>query len=230
MIPTSRDGDWPAASIIGQLPEPERSALLGAGTSARFGDEDVIVRQGEAGTDMFVLLDGLVKIRVAAESGSNTVLAVLSRGDLVGEFALIDGSPRTATAFAMGDVAALRVAHAAFARLTREYPALHAELTKYVVAKVRAAIDRQTADRFLGARARLIRALCELARDRLACDDDGVYRLPMTQAGLGELAGVGQSTAERELARLREEGAIDTHYRLIEIRNLQYLQEIRFSS
>jgi CRP-like cAMP-binding protein len=227
LIPASRD--WPHGTLLGRLAPEARTALLDAGTGTQFADDAIIVRQGDHGSHLFVLLHGLVKIRMAAESGSNTVLAILSRGDLVGEFALIDGAPRNATAIAVGDVGALRVARAAFSRVTSEHPALQGELTKYMVAKMRASNERQAADRFLGARARLVRALYDLATTRLEADGDGVYRLPMTQAGLGELAGVGQSTAERELGRLRDEGAIDTRYKLIEIRNLQYLAEIRFS-
>jgi CRP/FNR family transcriptional regulator, cyclic AMP receptor protein len=231
MTPANQDPEsWPPTSLIGQLPPTERGALLDAGTSAQFSDDEVIVRQGDQGTGMFVLLRGLVKIRVAAESGSNTVLAVLSRGDLVGEFALIDGSPRNATAIAVGDVTGLHIRQTAFARVTEEYPALQVELTKYMVSKIRARSDRQAADRFWPARARLAQVLYDLATTRLEPDADAVYRLPMTQAGLGELAGVGQSTAERELGKFRDEGAIETHYRLIEIRDLQYLDGIRFSS
>jgi CRP-like cAMP-binding protein len=239
MIPPSRDpgsepgrdpSRWPPGTLVGQLSSADRSALLDAGTVVTFGDEDTIVRQGDKGNDLFVLLRGLVKIRVAMENGANTVLDVLSRGDLVGEFALLDGSPRNATAIAMSDVSALRVAHAAFTKVIKDHPLLQSEITKSVVAKMRASTDRRAADRFLSARARLASALYDLATTRLEPDPDGVYRLPMTQAALGELAGVGQSTAERELSKLRDQGAIETRYRLIEIRDLPYLARIRFSS
>jgi CRP/FNR family transcriptional regulator, cyclic AMP receptor protein len=230
MNPDGQEQHWPMTSLVGQLPVPERSALLDAGISIRFHEEAVIVRQGDLGNDLFILLAGLVKITVATESGSNTALAVRSRGDLIGEFALIDGSPRNATAIAIGEVSALRVSHVAFGRVVKEYPGLQGMLTQYVVSKVRESTEWQAADRFWGARARLAQILYDLATAHLEADRDGVYWLPMTQAGLGELAGLGQSTAERELAKLRDEGVIDTHYRLIAIRNLPYLAEIRFSS
>ena len=64
--------------------------------------------QGDAGDFLYVLSSGLVKVIVAAVSGAQTTVAIRSRGDLMGEFALLDNKPRTATARAVGPVTALR--------------------------------------------------------------------------------------------------------------------------
>ena len=61
-----------------------------------------------------VLTGGMVKVTVATEAGMETTLAVRSRGDLIGEFAVLDGMPRTATARAVGTVGAVRIIRAAF--------------------------------------------------------------------------------------------------------------------
>src|SRR4051794_34990210 len=85
----------PAGSFVQQLPDAERAALLEAGTPLRFEDDQILLVQGEAGDFLYVLTSGLVKVIVAAVSGEQTTLAIRSRGDLLGEFALLDNKPRT---------------------------------------------------------------------------------------------------------------------------------------
>ncbi len=85
---------WPQASFIGGLPDAERAALLAAGESHRFDDEEILLVQGEPGDFGYVLTGGLVKVIVEAESGVATTLALRSRGDLLGEFAALDRKPR----------------------------------------------------------------------------------------------------------------------------------------
>jgi DNA-binding IclR family transcriptional regulator len=57
-----------------------------------------------------------------------------------------------------------------------------------------------------------------------------VVRIPITQAELGQLAGVPVSTTERLLKEFRELGIIATRYRATEVRDMPALEAIRFST
>ena len=222
---------WPPFSLVAQLTEPERIALLAAGSPVKFPDDGILVLQGDPGDGLFVLTDGMVKVTVAAESGTETMLAVRSRGDLIGEFAVLDGEPRTATARAVGAVGAIRISRARFTEFGQRYPATQTTITKSLVAKMRAATERHAAERTWGARERVAQVLYELAEDYGEQAGDGavVIPLPITQSELGELAGVAVSTTERVLGDLRKEGVIATRYRKIAIRDMTFLGTIRFS-
>jgi CRP-like cAMP-binding protein len=222
---------WPKGSLVALLTEGERAAMLAAGTAVQFDDDDILVLQGDVGDGLYVLTGGMVKVTVAAETGMETTLAVRSRGDLIGEFAVLDGMPRTATARAVGAVGAVRISRTAFAAFGRRYPAALATITRSLVAKMRAATERHAAERTWGARERLAQVLYELAEGYGEQAPDGavVIPLPLTQMELGELAGVAVSTTERVLAELRKEGIIATGYREIAVRNMDFLGNIRFS-
>lgn len=222
---------WPPLSLVAQLTEPERIALLTAGSPVKFPDDGILVLQGDPGDGLFVLTDGMVKVTVAAESGTETMLAVRSRGDLIGEFAVLDGEPRTATARAVGAVSAIRISRARFAEFGQRYPAAQTTITKSLVAKMRAATERHAAERTWGARERVAQVLYELAEDYGEQAGDGAVVIPLliTQSELGELAGVAVSTTERVLGDLRKEGVIATRYRKIAIRDMTFLGTIRFS-
>lgn len=222
---------WPPPSLVAQLTEPERIALLAAGSPVTFPDDGILVLQGDPGDGLYVLTDGMVKVTVAAESGTETMLAVRSRGDLIGEFAVLDGEPRTATARAVGAVSAIRISRARFTEFGQRYPAAQTTITKSLVAKMRAATERHAAERTCGARERVAQVLYELAEDYGEQAGDGAVVIPLTitQSELGELAGVAVSTTERVLGDLRKEGVIATRYRKIAIRDMTFLGTIRFS-
>jgi CRP-like cAMP-binding protein len=211
--------------LLALLPESERAALLSAGLPVQFGDDDFLVRQGDVGECCYLLTDGMVKVTVAAESGAETTLAMRGPGDLIGEFAVIDGKPRTATAIAVGQVAAIRIGRAVYDGLSQRHPLTVAQ---HLVAKLRAETDRHVAERTWEARQLLAQVLYEFAENYGKQVDDGAVLAPITQAELGKLAGVGVSTTERELAKLRKAKIIDTRYGRILVRDMEYLRDIRF--
>jgi CRP-like cAMP-binding protein len=171
----------------------------------------------------------MVKVLVAAESGVETMLAIRARGDLVGEFGLLDAKPRTATARAIGLVSARRVSRADYTEFTAAYPAVTSLIFKYVLAKMRAATVRRAAERTWGAKGLLAQELYELAIEHGEPGPGGMVRIPITQAELGQLAGVAVSTTERVLKELRARGIIATRYGATEVRDMDALAAIRFS-
>lgn len=220
--------EWPRDSFVHQLPAADRAALLDAGTPLRFEDDEILLVQGDTGDFLYVLTGGLVKVIVAAESGAQTTLAIRSRGDLMGEFALLDNKPRTATARAAGPVTALKIRGSAFMAIADRSPAVQAAVMRYVLGKVRASTERRAAERVWDAKERLAQVLYDLGEKHARPDSDGMIRIPITQSELGELAGVAVSTAERVLADLRRHRAVSTRYREITIRDMAYLDRIRF--
>jgi CRP/FNR family cyclic AMP-dependent transcriptional regulator len=219
---------WPEGSFVQRLPEAERAALLDAGTLLRFEDDQIMLVQGDVGDFLYVLINGLVKVIVSAVSGAQTTLAIRSRGDLVGEFALLDNKPRAATARAAGQVTALRVGGGAFLAFAGRSPAVQMTVTRYMLDKMRTTTERRAAERIWDARERIAQVLFDLGQKHAQPDSDGMIRIPITQGELGELAGVAVSTAERVLKDLRKLRAVSTRYREITIRDMTYLDSIRF--
>jgi CRP-like cAMP-binding protein len=213
---------------VGRLADADRDALLAAGTPCRFEDEQALIVQGEAGDFLYVLTSGLVKVIVGAASGAQTTLALRSRGDLVGEYALLDNEPRSATARAASPVTALKVTGSDFLALASRSQAAQAAVTGYLMAQMRMATERRAAERVWEARERLAQVLYDLALDYVQPGSASMIRIPISQSDLGDLAGVAVSTTERVLKELRTQGILTTRYREITIRNLDDLGSIRF--
>ena len=90
--------------------------------------EQVLFREGDPPTTAFLLESGRLRITARAEDGER-VLAEIGPGELVGEMAVIDQSPRTATATAMADCVLLAIDAAQISeRLTNTDPIVRALL------------------------------------------------------------------------------------------------------
>lgn len=219
---------WPKDSFVADLPDTERAALLAVGEHHRFEDERILLVQGDPGDYVYLLTGGLVKVIVGAESGAQATLAIRSRGDLLGEFSLLDQKPRTATARAVGPATALKIGGSVFMDIINRSPSAQVTVTRHLLSKMRSATERRAAERVWDARERVAQVLYELGERHAEPGPDGSLRLPITQSELGDLAGVAVSTAERVLKDLRKAGAVVTKYREITIKDMPYLDSIRF--
>ena len=85
----------------------------------------VVVRQGEPGDAMYLVMSGELRARTMVGE-TETILTTLGPGDFFGEMALFDEGPRSADVVANMDSTLLRLSSAAFQRLTRQAPNLAA--------------------------------------------------------------------------------------------------------
>lgn len=81
----------------------------------------VIFRQGEGGNMMFVIVEGDLRV-LRTVDGNEQVLAQRSAGDFVGEMAIIESAPRSATLFTQTDVRVLAIDGETFKGILRERP------------------------------------------------------------------------------------------------------------
>ena len=95
-------------------------------------DGRVLTREGETGHEFFVVLDGGVRVDV----GDKTV-ASLGKGDFLGEIALIDGKPRTATTRAVGPTRLLVIGHREFHQLMDDFPTVKTCVLQALAERVR---------------------------------------------------------------------------------------------
>ena len=83
---------------------------------------DILFHAGDAGDGCYIVRRGVVKASVIAKDGQERLLAVLGPGALIGELALIDDEPRSATISAMRDCRLLHLPKSSFFRLADEHP------------------------------------------------------------------------------------------------------------
>lgn len=92
----------------------------------------VLMRQGETGTDMMVIVRGSVAVERDGQR-----LNTLGPGDFFGEIALVDGGPRTATVTAEEASTLLVIGHREFHAMMDEFPDVAQQVLNALAARVR---------------------------------------------------------------------------------------------
>lgn len=84
------------------LSAQELTTLAAFSRERRFNTGDYLFREGDAGDELYAVVEGRVLISKYIPGGGDEALAILGRGEFFGEMALIEGKPRSADARAEG--------------------------------------------------------------------------------------------------------------------------------
>ena len=117
-----------AAALIEDLTVEEADTLgtLMPRLHARAGQ--TLIREGEVGDWMLLVLSGTVDVYKTSESGGMSRLAVIMQGTAVGEMSMLDAAPRNATCVAIEDVQAGVLTRTMIAHLIQDHPVIGAKL------------------------------------------------------------------------------------------------------
>ncbi|MFD5562554.1 Crp/Fnr family transcriptional regulator [Kitasatospora griseola] len=228
--PSGRAWTWPLSSLLGSLSAAEREPLLTLGTEVRYPADRVLLRESDRTDFLLVLLAGVVKVTGRTHDHRDALLAVRMGGDLVGEFAAVDGRPRSATVTSCGQVTARTVSRPAFLDFMRREPRIAQAVNASIVTKLRAANDRRIDFTGCDTATRVARVIHQIAVTYGEPAGAGaVIRWPITQPELATLSGAAEPTVHKALRRLRESGAVTTGYRTIRVESMALLETIAYS-
>jgi len=119
--------------LFGMLEESELELLSNAIQERRYVVGSAVVRQGEAGSSMFVLVEGLLDVRSDLESGRRDVrLKYLEPGEFFGEMSLLTGEPRTATVTVLTEAIVYEIGKAELNILLSERPEIAVTISRVV--------------------------------------------------------------------------------------------------
>ena len=221
---------WPPSSLLGGLTGSAREQLLTLGAQTRYPADRLLIRQAESTTYVLILLDGVVKATGRTHDGRDALLAVRMGGDLVGEFAAVDGQPRSATVTTCGPVVARTVSRADFLDCMRRDPRIAHAVNASIVTKLRVANKHRVDFTGCDAATRLARVLHQIAMTYGEPAGEGaVIRWPITQPELATLSGAAEPTVHKALRRLRETGVVSTGYRTVRVEDLALLSSIAYA-
>lgn len=94
----------------------------------KYPKDTMIMAEQQSGADMFIIQSGRVKISKVVD-GSEVTLAILKKGDMFGEMALLENKPRSACAIAEEDCTLMTVNRSNFDQMVQTQPQLIARLT-----------------------------------------------------------------------------------------------------
>jgi CRP-like cAMP-binding protein len=160
-----------------------------------------------------------------AANGREIILDYVGPGAVLGEIALLDGKPRTATVTAISAGRILRLSRTAFEAFVERHPRLAIRMMRAMASRLRQANDTLETDRVFASGPRLARYLKRL----ISREGDGL-RLDLSQSELGNFVGISREHVNRQLAAWAEAGAIKLDQGRIRVIDWHYLDEVADSA
>src|SRR5207302_1793413 len=110
------------------LTDEQLDSLLPRGKVVHFGRGESIIRQGENGDSMFIIVAGEANV-TAERNGVSRQIAGIKTGDCFGEMSLLTGELRSATVIANSDCEVVEIDKAVLGQSLKEHPELLAQLS-----------------------------------------------------------------------------------------------------
>ena len=107
-----------------------------------FTPGETIFSEGEPGRAAYIVESGMVEITKESDTGARLMLAAVKVGEMFGEMALIDASPRMATAIAVGKTRLVIIPKSAFSRLLGKTDVVIRTVLNTLMERLRQQTDR----------------------------------------------------------------------------------------
>ena len=198
--------------IFSELKDETLSQLSRTGSVQSFSKDSIILSEKEAGSALFIIISGKVKIsRISEEDNDKEViLALLNPSDFFGEMSLLDGLERSATATAMDDSKIFIIQRNDFLQLLNDNPDVSIALLQELTQRLRTAGMKIKALSLKDAEGKVATVLLQLADDvgKIKQGIVEIEKLPF-QHELANMAGTSRETISRTLHAFAKKGLIE---------------------
>ncbi len=210
--------------MFGALDEESLLTLARACPQRTYRRGQYLWYQDDVGDRLVVICQGLVKVVLASERGDEIVLATAGISEVIGELAVLDGSPRSASVVALEDTTVLSLDRATALQLMATEPAVLDGVLRSLAGLVRR-LTEQTADLvFLDLGGRLAKLMLGLVHDDGRAADSAVLDMGLSQSDLAAMVGATRPAVNRALQLLASRGLISIDGRVITLRDLPGLR------
>lgn len=211
--------------LFSSLPEADQENLANLIRRKAIKKGELLFRQGDEGTALYIILQGRIKISVSRRTDT-VMLAILGQGEFLGEMALLDNLPRSADAIALEDSQLYTLNRKDFLFFLKNNDnAVHAILSSLSL-RLRKTDNLLAEMCFLNLTTRLAIKLVELAEPMAANGiKPQVCTLRISQQELGDILGVSRESINKELKILRSEGYVSTSRNSILIYDLELFKK-----
>lgn len=214
-------------ALFAALDGASLAALSASGARRNWHAGATLFQRGDAGDFMLAILAGRVRLSLSTPAGRELVLRHVGPGEVVGEFALIDGEPRSTDAVATEPTSALILQRDRFLATASAHPGVSLAFMKYLCTHLRNTNYQMESIALYDLRLRLVRFVLFTLRELDADmpDRDPVLRLGLNQSDLSAVLGASRPKVNAALQALIAQGALRREGTAL-VCNRKLLQEI----
>ena len=197
-------------ALFGSLSQTDRLQVAGRLRPMSFKAGQTIFSRGDAGTEIFIVTEGRVRLSVLSAEGRALSFKLAGPGDIFGEVAVLDGGTRSADAIAVTRVTVLALTQARIEQLLASNPRVARAAIAYLCGRLRQTSEQAESIALHPIEVRIARFL--LARLKVRDGSREAARitvdLGLTQGELASLVGASRQKVNAALATLDAVGAV----------------------
>ncbi len=213
--------------LLSNLPADALNRLVAVARRRTYRRGEVVFHQGDPGHALYLITEGRLKVVLPAETGEEAILNVLGPGDVLGELALLDAEPRSATIVALEPVELVILAREDFLELLRRSPAAVEGVLAGLARTIRRLSGEVSDLMYLDLQSRLAKKLLELTETHGQPDADGIaLQVSLTQDELAAMVGATRPRVNRLLGSFEDRGLLTRRSRRLVILNADALQRL----
>lgn len=225
------------ATIFAVPPDPQRPQIFSGLTreeidrvaacarSLRKARGEFIYTPGDRADFVYILRHGRVKLSVLSESGKEIAIDIIQPGEILGEFALVDNSPRSNMAQALDDIVLWVFPRSSFTQLLTTQPKLALSYIRLVGDRRRRMEQKLSDITSKAVCARVCDLLHELSTNAFESETTSSdYLVPLTHHDVASLIGAARQTTTTVLNNLERRGIIELGRGWVRVKRLRELQ------
>jgi CRP/FNR family transcriptional regulator, cyclic AMP receptor protein len=212
-------------SLFRGLPRDTRARIAALAVRKQYEEGAIVFMRGDPGDSLCGVATGRVRISAAGPGGKEVFLNIMEPGDAFGEIALLDGSPRTATATAMTRTELIVIPREAFSALLQAQPQLAAHLIQLLCKRVRWTAELMEDTALLSVPARLAKRLVSLA-GAMGREPERGTKITLSQEELAQFLGLSRQIVNQHLQTWRAKDWISLGRGSVTLLDLRALEQI----
>lgn len=186
----------------------------------------MLIDENESSTEIYFVLDGRVAVKSFSSTGHEVAYAEFGAGECFGEFAALDGKPRSASVETLTPVRLASMEAGQFRACLLQYPSVAAELSRTLVGKIRLLTERIFEFSTLPVPIRVRLELLRLARRAACVDDRCVIEAAPSHQSIAAYIATHREAVSREISALVQAGVLETQKRTLIICSLSRLRTL----
>ena len=191
--------------LFENLSEDERNSLASRFIIRHHPKNSIIINEGDDTSSFYIILKGRVRVYLTDDNGKEVVLNIQGEGEYLGEVALLDESPRSASVLTLEDSQFGVLNRQSFIECISENPQLSLKVMQGLTRRLRVLSENVRSLALMDVYGRMARLLLELAVDR---DGDMIIEDKLTQNDIAARIGASPKMVGRIMKDLKKGGYV----------------------
>jgi len=211
--------------LFAGLADEDIRGLMALAKRRTFRSGEVIFHREDPGQVLYVIKEGKVKISLISPDGQEISLVVFGKGECFGEFAILDGLPRSADVVALEKVECYTLQRSDFHNAIMKNPKIAIQIIEVLTRRLRST-DQMVEDLiFLDVYGRVAKKLLELADTHGTKVDDGTrIDVRLTQQEIASMVGASRESVNKVMGYFTDKNFISTDKYKITLHRISELE------